>query len=133
MPPILHRRAGRRERKSGRRQWKVNQESTPKIPRAGAARSSGLRPVAPGPQLPRPAEFVDVLGFREQELEERFALEAARLRDSEQEKVVAGGPLEERTRDLPLHGQLADGPLGHVVLPRDAILRQEREKAFAVA
>src|SRR5690606_27725869 len=77
--------------------------------------------------------FIDILAFRQHELQERFTLETTGLRDGQHAEVLRSHSLEKRSRDLPLHGKLANGPFGHVVLPRNAVLRQEREKAFSVA
>src|SRR5262249_16813438 len=81
----------------------------------------------------RPPERVHVRLLRQQELEERLALEAARLRDGQQQQVLRSHSLGKQARDLPLHGQLADCPLRHVILPRNAVLRQEGEEALSVA
>src|SRR4051794_4898014 len=82
---------------------------------------------------PGPAELVDVFLLRQQELQERLALEAAGLGNGEQEQVLRCHPLEEVAGDLPLHGQLPDRPLGHVVVPGDTVSGEEREQALPVA
>src|SRR5262249_60924523 len=81
---------------------------------------------------PRPPEAVHVRLLRQQELQERLALETARLRDGQQQQVLRSHSLVKRTRDLPLHRELPDRPLSHVVLPRNAVLRQKCEEALAV-
>src|SRR5262245_54915830 len=90
--------------------------------RAGPGRGALTRDDGVGiPDRPRPPERVHVRFLGQQKLEERLPLETAGLRDGQQEQVLRRDPLEERSRDLPLHRQLPDRALGHVVLPRDAV------------
>ena len=57
---------------------------------------------------PRLPERTQVGFLRQKELQERLLLKAAGLGDGKQQQIVTGRPLEERSRDLPLHGQLSE-------------------------
>jgi len=76
---------------------------------------------------PGPPKLINISFFGQQELQERLLLKAARLRDRQEKQVLMSDSFEECPRDLPLYGQLPDRPFGHVVVPGDAVLAQERE------
>ncbi len=58
-------------------------------------------------------------------MQKRFLLKTAGLSDPKKPEVLDGATEVERTRNLPLHGKVPDGPLSGVIVPRDAVFFQE--------
>ena len=71
---------------------------------------------------------IDVFESGEKEVEKRLVLKPASLRDSEQAKIVVCTSRGERSRDLPLDGEMSYRPLGGVIVPRNAVMFQKREE-----
>src|SRR6516225_8423511 len=76
--------------------------------------------------------FVDVPRFRQEESEERFALETTGLCNTKQTEVLNGTLLTERARDLPLDCQVAKRSFSNVVVPWNAVILNKRKKRFLV-
>jgi hypothetical protein len=60
-------------------------------------------------------------------------LKTAGLRDSEKTEIVGGASLAERAGDLPLDSQVPKCSFRSVVVPRDTVVLNEREKRFLIA
>src|SRR5215468_3314742 len=76
--------------------------------------------------------FVDVPRFRQEKAQERFPLETTGLCNTKQTEVLNGTLLAERARDFPLDCQVAKRSFRNVVVPWNAVIRNEGKKRFLV-
>ena len=76
---------------------------------------------------------IDAIEFREEEAKKRLTLKPAGLSNSEQSKIVLRAGRGKRSGDFPLDREVSNGSLGGVVVPRNAVMFQEREKRVFVA
>jgi hypothetical protein len=77
--------------------------------------------------------FVDVCRSRQEIAKQGLLLETTGLRDTEKTEILTGASLTKRTGNFPLDCQVTNRSLRSVVVPRNVIIFNEREKRFLIA